>query len=205
MNKILLTMNEAAFFRHVGWTAYFNAGVFILSLIALMIFFGIGGIWGRINDSLSVIWMISYIPIGLAFYLITRSVNAPISLVSLIIGLVAMLTFVFMQILLVLGRVSFEQTFTLVLATTAVVGLFVLIQALLARAGSLFPPGLIWAMVIYGLASVVGAVGFQVGGESQPLAIIGLLLTAIAGLVWVIWIGRLLLNESVVVALAGST
>jgi hypothetical protein len=197
-------MNEAAFFRFAGFSAYFNATVFVLSLVALMIFFSIGGIWGKINDSLSVIWMISYLPIGAALYLITRPVNAPVSLVSTIIGMAAMLSFTVMQILLVLGRVRFEQTFSAVLATTALVGLFVLIQGLLARSGGLLPPGLIWVMMIYGLASGIGAAGFQIGGESHPLAMIGLGLTAIAGLVWVIWFGRLLLSESVAVALAGS-
>lgn len=197
-------MNEAAFLRFAGWAAYFNATIFVLSLVALIIFFSIGGIWGRINDSLSVIWMISYIPIGVALYLLTRPINAPISLVSTIVGIAAMLVFTVLQILLVIGGVTFEQTFTAVLTMTALVGLFVLIQALLARAGSLFPPGLIWAMVIYGLASMVGAVGFQIGGESHPLAMIGLLLTAIAGLVWVIWFGRYLLAEQVAVTLTSS-
>ena len=59
-------------------------------------------------------------------------------------------------------------------------------------------------MIIYGIASVVGAVGFQIGGEQHPLAMIGLLLTAISGLVWVIWFGRLLLVEKIAIALAGS-
>ena len=196
-------MNEAAFFRFAGYSAYFNAVVFVLSLIALMIFFSIGGIWGRINDSLSVIWMISYLPLAIALYLITRSVNAPVSLVSTIIGVIAMLAFIVMQTLLVFGQVRFEQTFSAVLASTAIVGLFVLTQGLLARSGSLFPPGLIWVMVIYGFASVVGAIGFQIGGESHPLAMIGLLLNAISGLVWIIWLGRLLLSEQVVVDVAG--
>ena len=128
-------MNEAAFLRFAGWAAYFNATVFVLSLVALMIFFSIGGIWGRINDSLSVVWMISYIPIGVALYLLTRPINAPISLVSTIVGIAAMLVFTVLQILLVIGGVTFEQTFTAVLTMTALVGLFVLIQALLARAG----------------------------------------------------------------------
>lgn len=192
-------MNEAAFFRIAGWSAFFNATVFVLSLVALMIFFSIGGIWGKINDSLSVIWMISYLPIGVALFLITRGVNAPISLVSLIVGIAAMLVFTVLQLLLVLGGVNFVQSFTAVLVMTALVGLFVLVQAFLARSSGLLPPGLIWAMVIYGVASIIGAVGFQIGGESHPLAMVGLALTAIAGLVWVIWFGRFLLAEQVVV------
>jgi hypothetical protein len=197
-------MNEAAFFRLAGWSAYFNATVFLLSMVALMLFFSIGGFWGRLNDSLSIIWMLSYIPLAVAFYLINRSVNAPISLASTIIGIAAAITFAVLQILLVLGRVRFEQTFTAVLALSALFGLIILIHALLARAGHSLPSGLIWVMIVYGLASVIGAVGFQIGGEQHPLAMIGLLITAVSGLVWVIWFGRLLLSEKVAVALAGS-
>ena len=190
-------------FRLAGWSAYFNAAVFLLSLVALMLFFSIGGFWGRVNDSLSIIWMLSFIPLVVAFYQINSSVNAPISLASSIIGIAAAIVFAVLQILLVFGLVRFEQTFTAVLTMTAIFGLSVLIHALLARAGHTLPSGLTWVMIIYGLASVIGAVGFQIGGEQNPLAMIGLLLTAVSGLVWVIWFGRLLLAEQVA-ALAGT-
>ena len=197
-------MSETMLFRLAGWSAYFNAAVFLLSLVALMLFFSIGGFWGRVNDSLSIIWMLSYIPLAVAFYQINRSVNAPISLASSIIGISAAIVFAVLQSLLVLGLVRFEQTFTAVLAMTALVGLFVLIHALLARAGHTLPPGITWVMIIYGISSFIGAVGFQIGGEQNPLAMIGLLLTAVSGLIWVIWFGRLLLAEGASAALAGT-
>ena len=75
-------MKEEALFHLAGWSAYFNAAVFILSMVALMLFFSIGGIWGRINDSLSIIWMLSYLPLAGAFLLINQPVNAPISLAA---------------------------------------------------------------------------------------------------------------------------
>jgi hypothetical protein len=197
-------MSESVFFRFAGYTAYFNAAIFILSLVALMIFFSIGGFWGPLNDGLSVVWMLSYIPLALALYLIHRSVNAPVSLVSTIIGIAAAIAFAVLQFLLVLGRVRFEQTFSAVLTLTTILGLFVLIQALLARAGQTLPSGLTWVMIAYGIASVIGAIGFQIGGEQHPLAMIGLLATAVSGLIWVIWFGRLLLAGKPVLALAGS-
>ena len=198
-------MNETMLFRLAGWSAYFNATVFLLSLVALMLFFSIGGFWGTINDSLSIIWVLSYIPLAVAFYQINRSVNAPISLASSIIGIAAMIVFAVLQFLLVLGLVRFEQTFTAVLTMTGLIGLFVLIHALLARTGHTLPPGLTWVMIIYGIASMIGAVGFHIGGEQHLLAMIGLLLTAISGVIWVIWFGRLLLAEGVSAALAGTT
>lgn len=197
-------MSEETLFRLAGWSAYFNAAVFLLSLVALVVFFSIGGFWGTVNDSLSVLWMFSFIPLAAALHEIDRAVNPTINLISTIIGITGALAFVVMQILLVVGLVRFEQTFSAVLATTALFGFFVLVQALLARAGHTLPPGLTWVMIIYGLASLVGAVGFQVGGEQHPLAMIGLLMTAVSGLVWVIWFGRLLLSEGFAAVMAGT-
>lgn len=198
-------MSELTLYRLAGWSAYFNAAVFTLSLIALMLFFSVGGFWGTLNDSLSVFWVLSFIPLAIALFLINRPVNGSISLIGSVIGIVGMIVFAVLQALLVFGIVRFEQTFTSVLAMTALIGLGVLIQALLARAGHTLPPGLVWVMIVYGIASLVGAVGFQIGGEQHPLAMIGLLLTAVSGLIWVIWFGRLLLAEKVAVVLAGTT
>jgi hypothetical protein len=198
-------MNESVFLRFAGMSAYFNALVFILSMLALMVFFSIGGIWGRVNDSLSVIWMLSYLPLVVALYSVNRTVYAPLSLVSSFVGTVAALVFVVLQVLLIIGRVGFEQTFSAVLTATAVFGLFILVHGFLARAGHTLPSGLTWVMIVYGIASVVGAIGFQIGGEQHPLAMTGLLLTAVSGLIWVIWFGRLLLTENAFTVLAGAS
>ncbi|MFL7891969.1 MAG: hypothetical protein ACK2UM_12815 [Anaerolineales bacterium] len=198
-------MNEETLYRFAGWSAYFNAAIFILSMIALMLFFSIGGIWGRINDSLSIIWMLSYLPLAVALFLMNRDFNAKLSGFASLLGSAAVLTFVILQFLLVIGRVQFEQTFTAVLIMTALVGIFVLIHAFLARGAHNLPPGLTWVMILYGIASVVGAVGFQIGGEQHPLAMIGLLLNAVSGLFWVIWFGRLLMSNAMVADVAAVT
>jgi hypothetical protein len=197
-------MREATLFRLAGWSAYFNATVFTLSLVALMLFFSIGGFWGSLNDSLSVFWVLSFIPLAAALYQINRSVNGPISLAGSVIGIAAMIVFAVLQTLLVFSIVRFEQTFLAVLTMTALIGLFAVIHAFLARAGHTLPQGLIWVMIIYGIASLIGALGFQIGGEQHPLAMIGLLLTAISGLIWVIWFGRLLLAGNVTITLAST-
>ena len=198
-------MNEETLYRFAGWSAYFNAAIFILSMIALMLFFSIGGIWGRINDSLSIIWMLSYLPLAVALFLMNRDFNAKLSGFASLLGSAAVLTFVILQFLLVIGRVQFEQTFTAVLIMTALVGIFVLIHAFLARGAHNLPPGLTWVMILYGIASVVGAVGFQIGGEQHPLAMIGLLLNAVSGLFWGIWFGRLLMSNAMVADVAAVT
>lgn len=197
-------MNETAFLRFAAWSAYFNTIVFILSMIALFVFFTIGGIWGRINDTLSVIWMLSYLPIMVALYLVNRAQNTPISLACSLVGIVAAVVFVVLQTMLVLGKVRFEQTFSAVLTMTALFGISVLGHGFLARAGITLPAGLTWVMVIYGIASVVGAIGFQIGGEQHPLAMLGLLLNAVSGIVWVLWFGRLLSSGEVITAIVAT-
>ena len=198
-------MNEASFLRFAGWVAYFNAFVFVISLVALMLFFSIGGLWGTINDSLSVIWMFSYLPLALALFLINRTVNSPLSLISSLVGSLAALAFVVMQFLLVIGQVRFEQTFAAVLAMTTLVGLFILVHGFLARAGHTLPSGLTWVMVSYGIVSVIGAIGFLIGGEQHPLAMIGLLLTAVSGVIWVVWFGRFLLSGAALSTLVSAS
>lgn len=197
-------MNEAAFLRIAAWSAYFNTFVFILSMVALFIFFTVGGIWGRINDTLSVIWMLSYLPIMIALFLVNRAQNTPISLVSSLFAIAAAMVFVVLQTMLVLGKVRFEQTFSAVLTMTALFGISVLAHGFLARAGITLPAGLTWVMVIYGIASVVGAIGFQIGGEQHPLAMLGLLLNAVSGIVWVLWFGRLLFSSEAITAIVAA-
>ena len=148
--------------------------------------------------------MLSFIPLAAALYQINRSVNGPISLAGSVIGIAAMIVFAVLQTLLVFSIVRCEQTFSAVLTMTALIGLFAVIHAFLARAGHSLPAGLIWVMIIYGIASLIGALGFQIGGEQHPLAMIGLLLTAISGLIWVIWFGRLLLAGNVTITLAST-
>ena len=90
------------------------------------------------------------------------------------------------------------------LTTTALFGLSILAHGFLARSIHTLPAGLSWVMILYGIASIVGAIGFQIGGEQHPLAMIGLLINAVSGLIWVIWFGRSLLTESGVAVLASA-
>ena len=60
-------------------------------------------------------------------------------------------------------------------------------------------------MVSYGIVSLIGAIGFLIGGEQHPLAMIGLLLTAVSGIIWVVWFGRFLLSDAALSSLASAS
>jgi hypothetical protein len=105
-----------------------------------------------------------------------------------------MLVFAVLQILLVMKQVTFEQTVAAVLSMTGIIGLSLVFNGLLARAGETMPAGLVWLTPAFGLGFVLGGIGFWTGGPQHPLAMAGFLVTALIGPVWAIWLGRLLLN-----------
>jgi hypothetical protein len=167
-----------------------------------MVFFAVGGFWGRLNDSVSVLWALSFIPLAIVLYRVNTPVNGPASLLAAVIGIAAMLVFAVLQSLLVMKQVTFDQTVAAVLTMTGIIGLSLVFNGLLARAGETLPAGLVWLTLAFGLGFVIGGIGFWVGGPQHPLAMAGFLVTALIGPVWVILLGRLLLNGSLYAQLA---
>ena len=50
--------------RLAGWSAYVNAAAFLISLVAVTIYFSMGGFWGTLSDVASVIWVLSFMPLA---------------------------------------------------------------------------------------------------------------------------------------------
>ena len=183
-----------SFMRFAGWIAYANAGLTIANIVTIMIFFTVGGLWGRLNDGVSVLWALSFIPFSIALYRLNAPANGTASLLAAIIGIAAMLVFAVLQSLLVMKQVTFEQTVAAVLSMTGILGVSLATSGLLARGEEILPTGLVWLTLLLGLGFIVGGIGFWVGGPQHPLAMVGFLTTALVGPVWAIWFGRLLLN-----------
>ena len=188
-----------SFMRFAGWTAYANAGLTVANMVTIMVFFAAGGFWGRLNDSVSVLWALSFIPLAIVLFRVNTPVNGPASLLAAVIGIAAMLVFAVLQILLVMKQVTFEQTVAAVLTMTGIIGLSLVFNGLLARAGETLPAGLVWLTLVFGLGFVLGGIGFWIGNQQHPLAMVGFLVTALIGPVWAIWFGRLLLNGTLYV------
>jgi hypothetical protein len=182
------------FIRFAGYTGYANAALTILNIATIIIFFSIGGFWGKLNDGVSVLWALSFIPLAMVMYRLNSEVNPQVSLLAVIIGISSMLVFAVLQSLLFLGQLSFEQTESVVLSMTGVIGISLVINGLLAGSGGTLPSGLVWLTVTFGLGFVFGGIGFWIGRQQHPVAVIGFLVTVLVGPVWAIWLGRLLLN-----------
>ena len=186
-------MNES-FIHFTGWSAYANAALVIAIFVTIALYFAIGGFWGTLNDAISVVWALTFVPLLFVLYYLNKPVNPPLNLALVIAGIAAMSAFAFLQSLLVLGLVRFEQTFMVVVTLGGILGLVLLLNGVQARASQSLPAGLAWLIIIFGLGYILSAGGIWLGGQQHPLAAGGYLVSVLAGPAWAIWLGRLLLN-----------
>ncbi len=113
------------------------------------------------------------------------------------IGTVAMITAAILQALLMFGAVQFGQTLRAVLVANGVIGVWLVVNGMLARASATLPPRLAEVSIVAGIGLVLVIVGFWIGGQQHPLTAVGGLVAFIGLLIWAIWFGRLLRRGSV--------
>jgi hypothetical protein len=190
-------MNESVI-RIVGQSAYANGILMIANLVTLMLMFILGEPWGWINDNISVFWALSFIPLAIVFYQVNKPVGGGGSLIAAVVGIMALLVFAGLQTMLVLRQVRFEQTFTAVVVAGGVMGLWLLLNGLLARQGQTLPASLIWLTILFGLGYIMAAIGYGLGGYESPILWFGSLIGFVLGPVWAFWQARLLLKNRLV-------
>jgi hypothetical protein len=191
-------MNETTT-RIIGWSAYANGLLVLANMATLLLMFAVSPSWGRINDAISVAWVLSFRPLAL----LLAQVNEPVmgrgvALGTAVLGAAAMLPFAVLQGLLALGQVRFEQTLASVMTLGGVLGLWLFLNGLLALKGTTLPGGLIWLSIGYGLSYVLAALGFWLGGYEHPVLWLGAAAGFLIGPVWAFWLGRLLLQGRLV-------
>jgi hypothetical protein len=172
--------------------SYLAGVAWILGFAALFIFFAVGGVFGTINDAISIFQFLFLIPVALTLHRILALHAPTVSGVTAALGIGAMLAIAFLQLLLVLGTVQFEQTMRPILLLGAIVGLWWLATSSLGLARGTLPVGPAWAGVVAGAAIIVTAIGFVLGGQQHPLSVAGFVVGAVAVPVWAFWLGKVL-------------
>lgn len=186
-------MDQINLLKVTGWSALIHSAAGVTSFAALMLFFRKGGLWGPINDTLSVIWALSLVPLAGWFFLFNRLSSPPLSAAAAWLGIGAMLLFAALQTLLVVGLVRYEQTVGFILILTGAIGLWLIINGLMARASAALPPGPSMVMLAAGAGLLICGLGYLVGGERHPLTAVRYVTGFIAGFVWPVWLARFLL------------
>jgi hypothetical protein len=172
--------------------SFLAGAAWILGFVALFIFFAVGGIFGPINDAISVFQYLFLIPVALALFRLLAERAPLVSFGAAAVGVVAMLSIAALQALLVVGSVRFEQTLRPILILAGVVGLWWLANSIVSLAHGTLPAGVAWVGVVAGVGSLLGMIGFLMGGQEHPLAAVGLLIVAVSAPIWAFWLGRVL-------------
>ena len=191
--------------RVIGWSAFANGVLMLANMITLMLMFTVNPFWGPVNDAISVVWLLSFLPLALLFVRINQAVmGRGVALATALAGTAAILVFAVLQALLVLRVVRFEQTFSYVVALGGIMGAWLLVNGLLAPTGQTLPAGVAWLTTIFGLSYVSAVAGFWVSGYENPLLWAGTAAGYIVGTVWAFWLGWLLFHGRVSPAAAPS-
>lgn len=186
-----------------GWSAYANGILTVANMVTLALMFGVSMSWGRINDAISVVWLLSFLPLALLLARLNQPVmGRAVAVGTAIVGVVAMLVFAVLQSLLVVGQVRFEQTLAAVMTLGGILGLWLLLNGLLALMGKTLPGGLAWLSIGFGLCYLLGTIGYWLGGYENPILWVGVAVGYLVGPVWAFWLGRLLLNGRLLPAAA---
>jgi hypothetical protein len=179
----------------LGWTAYANGILTVANMVTLGLMFGVSMSWGRVNDAISVVWILSFLPLALLLAQVNQSVmGRAVAVGTAIVGAVAMLVFALLQSLLVVGQVRFEQTLAAVMTLGGVLGLWLMLNGLLALMGKTLPGGLAWLSLGFGLSYIMGAIGYWLGGYEHPILWVSVAAGYLVAPVWAFWLGRLLLR-----------
>jgi hypothetical protein len=200
--------------QFVGWTALAGGAVGVVSFISLLLLFVIGEPFGTLNDLLSIPIALLMTPLVVALYRLHAAEYGVLSLLAMAAGLGGFLATAVGCGLLVLGRISFEQSLLAGIGGFGLIGLWLLINAALGLAAHTLPRGVAWfglllavtptlALVAVLRAGNVATVLFSLSGQStgatavSPLVYAFVALGAIsyAGLpLWFILMARLILS-----------
>ena len=195
-------MNRTNLIHRAGWSSAINGVASIASSATLVIFFAVGGFWGKLNDSITVIYALSFMPLALFFYYLNAPANPSLGKAITAVGLMAMAVYATLQALLVLDVVRFEQTLTSILWLGSVIGLWLLVSGLMARDGQALPAGLIWVMSIYGISFMLTVIAWMFVGQTNPVTMASFLTGTVTGPIWALWLawwlwnGRILTSTS---------
>lgn len=195
----------------IGWTAITGGIVAVIGFICLILLFTVGEPFGTINDFLAIPTSLLLIPLVLALHRLHAADHLSVSRFALFAGLAGFLAVAVGSALLVLDRITFEQSLPPVIVGFGFIGLWVLLNSVLGLSDGTFPRPMAWVGIFLGLiptlilpfafradrvAGLLGGFAGQPGAGSQvsPLLYLAIGLGSISYALmpfWYIWVGRL--------------
>ncbi len=200
--------------RTAAYAAYLSGIFAILSGVCAILFFWLEApylssgavqqthIWGPLSDICPIVQMLALLVVVRALYRLDRSGAALLDRITYLIGLAGTLGVSILQLLLVIGVISFEQEVGPMLIATAAVGVWLILINFLGRrqarlsarlAGLGIGVGIALLLQPLLLSALGGALDWQ-NSLSNPLLMVGAALVFVMSYVgfpiWAFWLGR---------------
>lgn len=192
-------MDSEHFGTFLAIAAYLSALATVLTAVTGILFFTISERYGKLNDAVSVFQMVAMLPVVVALFMLTPENGRGLALLAAGVGGVGMLVAAILQAMLVVGTVSFEQTFDAVLTAGGAIGLWLMVSNALLIEPEALPIGLAILGIAAGAGYVLTMLAFRIGGQEHPLSYIGAALALLGYSAWAVWLARLSQLEGLVV------
>ena len=197
--------------RTAAYAAYLSGILAILSAVFLSLFFWLEApnmannaiqqphVWGPLSDICPIGQMLALLVVAQTLYQLNRAGAVRLSRLTYLIGLAGMLGVSSLQLLLIMGLMSFEQEVGPVLIATAVVGVWLILVNYLGQRSSqrLARLGMGVGLALMLQPLIFAVIGAEMNWQnilSNPLLIIGsalVLVLSYVGLpIWLFWLGH---------------
>ena len=206
----------------VGWTAIVGGVVGVVSFVSLVLLFVVGEPFGTLNDLLAIPVAILLIPLIVTLFRLHAAEHTMLSTLAMLAGLAGFWATAIGGGLLVLGRISFEQSLLPGIGGFGLIGVWLLINAALGLSAGTLPRGAAWSGLLLAIAPTlalmavlragnVASVLTSLGGQSTGATVVSPVFYAFAILAaisyaglpfWFILVGRIILSGRWTVATA---
>lgn len=179
---------EYSISQSLGVSTNVSAGLWVLTLVTAALFFQVNPRWGRINDIISVLFLVSMIP--LAFMLNQRLDTAPgwQRLLFFILCVVGVLIPAYGQTVLVLGRIDFQKSTRYMIGFSGV-GIWLIWVNTILLAGGATGTFSAWAGILTGAGIVMAILLFLLKRTQHWLFYLSAGLLVVGLPVWAVALG----------------
>lgn len=182
-------MTSSALLPLAAWAAHLSAAATVITAVTGILFFAKGQPFGTLNDVATVFQALFTLPLEWALHALLGQQVRVLSATAMAVGTIGMLSMGVLQVLLVLRRVTFEQTFRAVLAGGAAMGVWLVIVSSLVLAGRGPSGAMAWIGVVAGSGYILSAVVYFATGRQGALFFLAAATGLVAYSVWAIWLG----------------
>jgi len=161
-------------FQFVGWTAIIGGVVGVVGFVSLVLLFVVGEPFGTLNDLLSIPTAFLLAPLVVALYRLNAAEHAALSTLAVVAGLAGFFAMAIGSGLLLLGRISFEQSLLSGMGGFGLIGLWLLINSATGLSSHTLPRGAAWIGLLLAVAPTLALMAvWRAGNVATALASLG--------------------------------